>query len=239
MIVIHSWTDQRSFVNEGSFSDPYYGVLGKLLEDNRINMFYMIDVLWTISYPETLKKISKLKFQNRILENFLMFSDIIRAYQLAQIRKTREIINIFFRGHEISDLINEEYTNDRYSNRAELSSLYFFAARRMAQQFPIKTFLYTFENHIWEKMIIEGIREISPHTKIVGYAHATVNTMNLCYSRSAIEKNIIPIPDNIVVNGKQAKDLLLESGFEDANIQIIGSLRYGDLTFIKKSKKIP
>ncbi|MFA4850525.1 MAG: hypothetical protein WC626_12430 [Methanoregula sp.] len=237
VIAIHSWTDQRSFLIDGSFSDAYYGNLGQLLEKNKNNSFYMIDVLGTISYLEALKKLSKLNFQWILFEDFLEFSDIIRAWHLAQRRKTEETIDIFFLGHEISDLLNEEYARDRYSNRAEQCALYYFAARRMARQFSVKTFIYTFENHIWEKMTIEGIRESSPHTKIVGYAHTRVDKMYLCYSLSLHEKNLIPIPDVILVNGPQVKKILLESGFEDTDIQIIGSLRYGNLKIINKRQK--
>jgi len=234
VIAIHSWTDQRSFLIEGSFSEAYYGNLGQILEKNNNNPVYIIDVLGTVPYAEALKKMSKLKFQWKLFEDFLEISDILRAWHLAQTRKTQENTEIFFLGHEISDLLNEEYLKDRYSTRAEQCALYYFAARRMARQFSVKTFIYTFENHIWEKMTIEGIRESSPNTKIIGYAHSTVNKMYLCYSLSLHEKNLIPIPDVILVNGHQAKEVLLESGFKDTDIQIIGSLRYGNLTFINK-----
>lgn len=233
-IAIHSWTDQRSFLINGSFSEPYYGNLGQILEKNNNNSFYMIDVLSTISYPEALKKLSRLNFQWKIFEDFLDFFDVIRAWHLVRGRKREEDTGIFFLGHEISDLLNEEYVRDRYSNRAEVCALYYFAARRMARKLSVKTFIYTFENHIWEKMTIEGIRESSPHTKIIGYTHTRVDKMYLCYSLSGAEKNLIPIPDIILVNGPQAKKILLESGFEDTIIQIIGSLRYGNLEFIDK-----
>ena len=237
VIGIHSWTDQRSFHIEGSFSEPYYGDLGKLLEENNINnYFYVIDVLGTISYTEALTKLSKIQFQWKLFEDFLNFSDIIRAWYMAQSRKKEETRDIFFLGYEISDLLNEEYARDRYNNRSEVCALYYLAAKKMSRQFSIKTFIYTFENHIWEKMTIEGIRESSPHTKIVGYAHSTVNKMNLVYSLSDNDKNLIPIPDIIVVNGPSAQEILFESGFKDINIQVIGSLRYGNLGIIGKSE---
>ena len=214
VIAIHSWTDQRSFSINGSFSDAYYGNLEKILENNnKNNSFYIIDVLSTIFYPEALKKLSKLKFQWKLFEDFLEFSDIIRACYLAHKRKTEETKDIIFLGREISDLLNAEYTTDRYSNRAEQSALYYFAARKMSQQFSVKTFIYTFENHNWEKMTIEGLRESSPHTKIVGYAHATMNQMELSYSLSVFEKNLIPIPDVILVNGHRTKEILCEFRF--------------------------
>ena len=234
VIAIHSWTDQRSFIIEGSFSEPYFGNLGQILEKNNTNSFYVIHVLGTISYPEALKKLSKMKVHWKLFEDFLEFSDIIRAMYLAGARKREETTDIYFSGYEISELLNEEYERDRHTENAERVALFYFAARRMAQQFSLKTFIYTFENHIWERMAIEGIRELSPNTKIVVYAHTRVDKMYLCYSRSIYEKKMNPIPDIILVNGPQAKENLLESGFKDADIQIIGSLRYGNLTFMNK-----
>lgn len=237
VIAIHSWTDHRSFTNDGSFSEPYYGNLGQILENNKTNFLYMIDVLPTFSYPEALKKLSQINFQWVIFEDFIGFSDIIRACYLARRRIHKEKEEIFFFDNEITDLLNNEYSNDRYSYRAEWCALYYFAAQKMSTKFRMKTFIYTFENHIWEKLTIEGIRKNSPHTTIIGFAHSTVNTMNLVYSIAESERKFIPTPDVIVVNGPQAKELLLKSGFEASNIQIIGSLRYGNLTYINKKQK--
>jgi hypothetical protein len=236
VIVIHSWTDQRSFLIDGSFSEAYFGNLGKILENNGNNFLYIMDILDIVSYPKTLKKLSELKIEWQLFEGFLAFSDIIRAWYLARGRKTKVTSDVFFLGREISELINEEYAWDQYSNRAEIGALYYFAACKMAKQFSIKTFVYTFENHLWERMTIEGIHNSSCNTKIVGYAHATVNRMYLCYSLSAPEKKIIPIPDIILVNGPRSKECLVESGFENNIIQIIGSLRFGNFTSINKRK---
>lgn len=234
VVAIHSWTDQRSFLSDGTFSDAYYGSLEQILDSTDANSLYVIDILFTVSFPGTVMKLSGLKFRWKIFEDFLDFADIVRAWHLANKRKTREITKVFFSEREISDLINEEYARDRCSNRAEQCALYYYAARKMSRQFPVKTFVYTFENHIWERMTIEGIRKSSPPTKIVGYAHSSVKKMELCYSLSAVEKKVIPLPDVILVNGPQAREILLESGFEDTDIQIIGSLRYGNLSFTNK-----
>jgi len=238
VIAIHTWTDQRSFVIEGSFSDPYFGNLEHILEKNNNNSFYVINILSTISYTKALKKLLKIKSNWKLFEEFLEFSDIIRALYMVHGRKTDKTKEIFFVGHEISDLLNKEYTNDRYNNRSETCALYYFAARRMAKQFSIKTYIYPFENHIWERMAIEGFRKTSSQTKIVGYAHAIVDKMYLPYSLSEAEIFLIPIPDIILVNGPMAKENLLKSGFKYADIRIIGSLRYGNLTFNDKRKKI-
>lgn len=237
VIAIHTWIDKRSFSNINSYSDVHFGNLGHLLEMNNKDFFYMFDILTLTELPRILINMSKVKISWKLFEDFLEFSDIFRAFYMAKRRKKEGKNDVFFSGREVSVLLNAGYAQDKYSLRPELSYLYYFAAKNMTRQFSVKTFIYTFENHIWEKMTIEGIRESSPHTKIVGYAHGTVDKMYLGYSLSVTEKNLIPTPDVILVNGHQAQEILFKSGFEDTNIQIIGSLRHGNLTFINKRNK--
>ena len=233
LVAIHSWADQRSFVNDREYHNTYLGMIEKILESAKCPSFFIIDVLPTIFFPKALGKLIGLRIRWTLFEDFLEFSDIGRELRLAYRRKSKENAPVYFSGHDVSPLISWEYLRDRSTARAALSALYYFAMRKMAQKFSVRTYLYTFENHMWEKLAISGIREASINTAIIGYAHATVNRMELSYSLSQVEKSSVPIPDSILVNGIRAKDILLESGF-DTDIQIIGSLRYGNLTAIKK-----
>jgi surface carbohydrate biosynthesis protein (TIGR04326 family) len=53
--------------------------------------------------------------------------------------------------------------------------------------------------------------------------------MYTCYSVSEKEREIMPLPDIIAVNGKRAKEVLEQSGFTGRRIEIVGALRYADL----------
>jgi hypothetical protein len=55
--------------------------------------------------------------------------------------------------------------------------------------------------------------------------------MELSYSVSNAEKQIIPLPDHILVNGKKPERVLTESGFDPERIFILGSLRFGVMRF--------
>jgi surface carbohydrate biosynthesis protein (TIGR04326 family) len=222
--------DKRSFSSIDSYSDVYFGNLGHLLEMNNKDFFYIFNILTPTEVPHILKNLSKVKIPWKLFEDFLEFSDIIRAFYMARRRKKEEKIDTFFSGREVSDLLNAGYIEDRYSVRTELSCLSYFAARNMTRQFSVKSFVYPFENHIWEKMVLIGLREDSPQTNIVGYAHSTVNLMYLPYSVSVNEKKLLPLPDIILVNGQRAKKTLVESGFDENKITVIGAMRYGLFT---------
>ena len=61
-------------------------------------------------------------------------------------------------------------------------------------------------------MFILSIRKFSSSMKIIAYAHATVNTMELFYLMSGLEKKFA-LPDCIAVNRTRAKNIPINSGF--------------------------
>lgn len=228
-IVIHSWADHRSFSNDNHYHDIYFGNLAQKIEEIPHEYFFLIDILPTILYPLALKKVIGVRKPWHLFEEYLSLSDIIDALVISsRITKTpvsnKPLLNL-----NISDLLRDGFFSDRQNTRAELSYLYYAAGKRIAKIHKPASVCYTFENHIWEKMLIKGIKEVSDTTRIIGYAHSTVNTLELSYSLSPREKEIVPLPDSILVNGKKPKKVLMTSGFEEYQIHIVGSLRYGNL----------
>jgi len=228
-IIIHSWADHRSFSDTGEYQDIYFGDLSKRLQLNQLNVIYLIYFLPTIWYSTAVNKMRLSSVRGCLFEEFIDFSDIylalVRVY-----RQKKWISNMFIlSGLDVSDLVYDEKAQDWANSRAEQSYLSYCAGKKMCQSFGIHSFIYTFENHIWEKMIIEGIRNVCPKTDIIGYAHSTVNRMDLVYSLSSVENDFAPLPNKILVNGIRAKRQLIEFGFNSNQIEIIGALRYESL----------
>jgi len=225
--VIHSWADQRSFTHPGIYNDVYFGMLGSILEKHDLETSYLVNILPTEWYPGAAKRLASTGAPWILFEEFLGYSDVFHA--IAEVNRQRRWISRSFvlDGMDITDLVLDERERDYTDSRAEQAYLYYCAGRRMAQSLSLKTFLYSFENHIWEKMFIEGIHSISRTPVIIGYAHSIVNAMELSYSISAVEKRLVPLPDRIFVNGVRAEQVLAESGFDDVPIHVTGALRYG------------
>jgi len=228
-ILIHAWTDERSFAQKNKFVDIYFGRLSEKIEKFQKEYFLFLDVLPTMFYPHALLKLVRLEKPCRLFEEFISFSDVIHSLSVTSGIPTKTYSNAVLSGLDIVSLLTEETEKDRQTARAELSYLYFCAGKKIASSCNPRSIFYTFENHIWEKMLIVGIRKISRKVRLIGYAHATVNTMELSYSVSGAEKQIIPLPDHILVNGKTPKKVLTDSGFDPARIFILGSLRFGSM----------
>lgn len=228
-IIIHAWADNRSFTKENQFSDVYFGDLSKRIDEHHKEYFFLLDVLPTLFYPLALLKIHRLPEPWHLLEEYLSFSDLAASLIITSQLYQNDYSNTSLSGLEILALLKEDALQDGQITRTELSYLYYCAGKQITRLCNPGSFFYTFENHIWEKMLLKGIREISDKVLTTGYAHATVNTMELSYSVSDAEKQIIPLPDHILVNGKKPQKVLTESGFDAKRIFIIGSLRYGGM----------
>jgi hypothetical protein len=237
LIVVRSWADKRSFNSSDVYNDAYFGELNKKIEGCDQKYFNLLYILETMPYYLAVRKLRSVNFHWHLFEEFLDFSDIFRALSAAYKLRDIEIKKTVLSGLDISELIKDAKSCDLNTTRAESSYLSYLGAKKMFRIFNIPIFIYTFENQIWEKMLIYAIREVSKKTTIIGYAHATVISMGLFYTISLKEKNLIPLPDIIFVNGIKAKRILAESGFDERDIQIIGSIRYGGIVHSEKKQQ--
>ena len=235
-ICIHSFTDHRSLTDPGQYRHIYFGGLGPALEKSGIPFFYLVDVLPTAPYLSAMHRLLRYPEDCRLLEEFIAFSDLAGAYRFVSGAGKWWVSGIAMAGVRMGQILDGEQERDRTNTRREEAYLRSCAGRRIASGFRIRTFVSTFENHVWETMFRQAFRKFSPRTRLVGYAHSIVNTMYTCYSVSASERDLLPLPDVIAVNGIRAKNVLEHSGFAGTTIVIAGALRYQHL---EKKKFLP
>ena len=226
--VLQTWVDSRFFYNENSYFDVFFGKLYSFLKENNRNPIYILDVLPNIFYPKAVSKLLDLKEPFILRENYFGILDILRSVLYAN-RKLRKInISGVLMGFDIKNIIYQEIRQEMLGSRAEQSYLVYVSTRNISGKFRIEKYAYPFENHMWEKMLIRSIRETSKSTEIIAYAHPVVNLMYTCYSVSKFEKEVIPLPDRIITNGKLAKNVLIESGFDADRIFTGCALRFDE-----------
>jgi len=187
---------------------------------------YLANVLPTTNFLRALRRLSGYDQRIYCIEEFLSLTDILRSLIHVHEIGLDEIPR--FRDLEVSDIIVSELKQDRLNTRAEQSFLNYCSSKRICNKWALSTFIYSFENQMWEKMFCLGFRKYSPQTFITGYAHSVVIPMDTVYTLSRHEKHRIPLPDQIVVNGRKARDVLVDSGFDKNCIHIGGAVRYAD-----------
>jgi surface carbohydrate biosynthesis protein (TIGR04326 family) len=100
---------------------------------------------------------------------------------------------------------------------------------------PIATFIYAYENQVWEKAYCLALRKFYPSAKIIGYQHSTVPKMLLNHFFSKNELPVMPFPDKVITNGKYTESLFIESGYDPYKVVRGGALRFSYLVNKKKT----
>ena len=240
LVAIHSWMDERAFADPSAYRDAFFGDLGKNLEERGKQVITIANVLPTMHYHRAVRELLHRQDDTiMLLEEFVTIADVLQA--LIRVKKGRFGLGNIprFSGLDVGDIVIEELRHDRLNTRGEQSYLMYRASMAIGDRFKVGTFVYTFENHMWEKMLCLGMRKRSPETELTGYAHSIVSPMYTFYSVSRYERDRIPLPDRIVVNGPRAKDVLVASGFETVDIHIAGAVRYRNLLVTPPAESIP
>jgi len=236
-IALHSWTDVRSFRNKREYHDTYFGNLKRDLMENYSDFYTISYVLPTFYYPKAVVSLTMYEERIFLFEEFLSQWDVFRSLFsiLFKMPSTSDVP--LLSTIDLSSVIRHEIRFDRYaSSRSETALLHYYAGKRIACKGHLKTLIYTFENHMWEKMLCSGIRQSDKRCQLIGYAHSVISPMYLFYTRSRLEYDLAPIPDYIMVNGILAKDRLSQSGFDRERIIICGALRYNNLNSLKHNQ---
>ena len=236
-IIIHSWADNRSFRVSGKYEDVFLGCLGSDLEKIHPGVCYLIDVLPTCFFPAALFRLIKLKEQILLMEEVINPLEIISSvYSVSTHFPALQEIPRFM-NLEVTPIVQEELKKDMKNPRTFQTYLFYIVGRNIARKSDVQSFIYSFENLMWEKMFCLAFREFSQKTAIIGYAHSTIGKMETFYSVSANERNFMPLPDTIVVNGLRAHEALINSGFDSKHIVIGGAYRYHSLELSQPPKR--
>ena len=227
--IIQTWVDNRFFIENNKYSDVFFRFLKQFLKENKKNTLYVIDILPTIFYLKAILKLIKIDEFFILRESNITITDIFKSIFFVKKNLNRLKIEGNIYEFNFEKIIREEIKKEFLETRAEHSYLIYLSSKRISVNYHINKYIYLFENHMWEKMLLRGFREVSKNTEFIAYAHPVVNPTYTCYSVSKYEKDLIPLPNKIVTNGFIGKQILTDSGF-DANKIFIGSaLRFSNI----------
>jgi len=234
LILLHTWIDHRSFSQNNSFKDAYFGKLSNYIAEKQKNIILIPYILHTVSYKKTIKKLINCNEQFLIPSADLKLSDILHIFK-ATMEKPSKKEYPYFASIDISGLIYNDNLNDWIDTRMASNLLLYYVVKNWKKRgIAIERFIHTFENHVWEKIYCTALREYYPLATLVGYQHAAISKMYLNYFISDIEHAIIPFPDRVITNGGYSTDLLLDSGYDSNKLICGGAIRYEYLIEILK-----
>jgi len=234
LILLHTWIDHRSFSQDNTFHDTYFGKLNSYIAGKNKNIIIVPYILHTVSYTKTIKKLVDCNKQFFIPSAYLKILDVIHAFK-ATMKKPPKKVYPYFEDIDISSLVYNDNLSDWKDTRMVSNLLFYYVVKNWKKRgIPIERFIHTFENHMWEKVYCIAFREYYPLATLVGYQHAAISKMYLNYFISDNEHAIIPFPDKVITNGKYSTDLLLDSGYNSNKLICGGAIRYEYLIEILK-----
>jgi len=228
-IVFIPWIDERSFHENSSYHDTYFGDLINVFKKKGLSICFFPHILPTISYNKALKSINRSGETFYIPFEYVSIIDVLRSafYTLFKCRVL--INNERFAGMNVSKLIRDEMMIHLGTRRICNTLLYYYAVKRLCSRQHIKMIIYTFENHVWEKMLCSAVRQCSSSTRLIGYqGYAIPSLMQLVYYPSKYEQSIMPFPHRIVTCNETVKEIWSQYGYPKENdFFLVGpSVRY-------------
>ncbi len=238
LVLLHTWIDQRSFDANGEYHESYFGNLTHHLRNKGRSVVIVPYILYSASYRQTLKKMVQSSETFLVPESFWKISGILRILVKTMLNIPFKRTYPTFEGIEVSEIINDDRRRD-WSGISIASSLLLYEVVRhwKSAGIPIDTFIYPYENQVWEKAYCMALREFYPSAKLIGYQHTTAPKMLLNYFFSKDELPILPFPDKVITNGRYVEKLFKESGYDPQKVVCGGGIRYAGM--INKGKNTP
>lgn len=233
--VIKSWVEKRSFHANNSYSDVFFGRLPDYLSGKEFIILAGI----LAGYRGVIRKLKDTKGPLIVpQEYFIGYFDYAKVAFLAFANIPRVSAPIKFIDLDVTDLIRDSLEKDYEYGEVQQNLIYRYYIKGLVERIKVNTFIYTFENQSWERMSILALRQYSPATKIIGYAHAAIPQSALSYFYSREEEPAMPFPDKVITIGMETKLLLSSDGRYSNKVELSEgcALRY-EYIFTKQRKE--
>lgn len=236
--IIKSFSYEHSFV-KGEFKDPMFEGLQEKINQSTdtkvITIYAPLGNLINIfeKNNQSPQEIYPIYLFSKKTDIFSVLLTIIKNILSLLITKQKDFSPLEKRIH--SQVFLSQFN---YMNVAGL--FHYFAFKNIIQNYKIEKLIYTYENNIWEKMVILQLRKNSPKTQIIGHLHGPVSEAAINFFVSEEEDKIAPLPDKIVTSGIAPAQILKEFGsYNKTQIEVGGSFKFTN-TFsqLKRPKEI-
>lgn len=130
-------------------------------------------------------------------------------------------------GADLTPLLRRAVRQEVRSVRLSFALLYGKTVKRLvAKGLTPKTILYPYERQPWELALLVSARRWLPQTQLTGHMHAPLASRYLSFLPSRREVGRSLNPDRMLVIGDHYRRCLVEAGFPEKDISIIGAFRF-------------
>jgi hypothetical protein len=228
-ILMHTYLDESAFRPDGEFHDRYFPGLAELLQKEGYQVLVlpvMFNVRRSLRQAWAWTKSSSSRFVNPYA--LYRLADYVFALRIASRAAHLPEGPLKFEGNDLSAMVRGENERTAYSVLTSILNLR-LPLRLREQGIACSALLAEFENMIPEKMLIQGFREHSPDTELIGFQHGALYPHLLCNFTPPEERDIAPMYDRVVCNGRFFRDILVAEGLAPERAVVGAALRYRHL----------
>lgn len=125
-------------------------------------------------------------------------------------------------GISVTGLLQSAIQHSHSSGDVFRSVYAFESARAIAHLFRPARCFYPYENRAWEKMLLLGIRSVSPRTRLLGYNHASITGSHTNFMLKKEEQTRMPFPDRVITMGRVTHGWLEKQGGHPQQVLTVG-----------------
>ncbi len=246
--------DSQSCEN-GNFYSHQWGALPSTLYDKGLKLNFIHHFLQSPDMPNTKKGIKWVtKFNRRsdsqglhsFLDSWLSLKVCLNALFdfftisikmiFLQSSMTKAIHKIPY--NYLWPLLERDWNNSIHGPLAIQNTLFLRLIDSAVGNFPKQSIgLYLLEGQCWERAFIHYWRK-NGHGRLIGFCHATVSYWYLMYfndqrTLNSNAKNAMPKPDNIAVNGKAMRNIMVNAGYQPETLIDVEAIRYLHINEVK------
>jgi hypothetical protein len=234
-VILHTWVDEKCFGADGRFRDRYFTILPDYYEQNNVRKATFV----SFSYRNITRSIwdaFSFLHTNRdhfiILQDHYCILDYLFPFRIRHRQRRFKFRSVVLKGVDCSILFDEYHGNEP----VRFESMYYLLFKRLAEKgIKPKMIMDGFENLFTDKLIQLGVKEFMPGTVVHGFFHVAPSPNTLSFFIDMKEREIAPIPDRIICNGRKYKDILMQENYPGDRVVVGAALRYLYLHTIRKA----
>lgn len=220
-VYVRTWLVPRS-IKDGKVRDDYFA---ELIDDLKQKQPVVVG-LHPLTFGKLLTTFKRInKEENYIIPIGLLnikdiFSLVVEYVSSAKIQLNQKY---YFKGKEISFLINNSLKKDYYNFRSFQAYIDLYIARKIKQYDP-KYIIYVFENQSWENAYLTTFK--GSRTKTIGYQSSGFSFRFLNFFPGKLDAKYALFPDKIFTVGDLYSKLLKKHGNYPMPIKTFAALRF-------------
>lgn len=223
--LLFTWADARSVAPDGSYRDPHFGSLPRLLRAAGQRVAFVPHFIPGTNVEPLARGLVASGEQLLFPELYVDAAELDDCRGRAQRFAPTIPANAELLGVPVAALAREQVESLRRMHAIVLA--YEAAVRGLvaAGVRPDSVF-FPYEGHSWEQVVCWAWRRHAPGTRLIGYDNVNFSRLALSMYPARSEFGRRPLPDRVVTNGDTFRHILEGEGYPPESIRVGCALRH-------------